>query len=85
MAATTAKDEVRLVEFKVNGIELEVKSQKLAARKILELAKESGAMPGKPDEYELQGDKGLYTAGDVVNLTEDYTFITLPTAPTPVA
>lgn len=85
MAATAAKDEVRLFEFKVNGIELEVKSQKLAARKILELAKESGAMPGKSEEYELQGDKGLYKADDVVDLAEDNIFITLPTAPTPVA
>ena len=85
MAATKDKDEVRIFEFKVNGIQIEVKSQTLTARDILELAKERGAMPGKPEDYVLQGDKGRYESDDLINLEEDNIFITLPTAPTPVA
>ena len=85
MAATKEKEEIRIFEFKVNGIQIDVKRQKLTAGEILELAKERGAMPGKPEEYELQGDKGRYEFDDLVDLAEDNIFITLPTAPTPVA
>ena len=71
--------------FKVNGVEIEVAESKLMARDILELAKERGAMPGKPEDYILQGDKRQYKPDDWVDLEEDNSFITIPTAPTPVA
>lgn len=85
MAETKAKEENRSFKIKVNGIEIEVKSQELTAHKILELAKERGAVPGNPDEYVLQGDKGRYDPDTLINLEEDNIFITLPTAPTQVA
>ena len=71
--------------FKVNGIEIKADSRVLLARKILELAAEQHAMPGKPDEYVLQGDKGQYGPDDLVDLLEDNVFITIPNTPTPVA
>ena len=70
---------------KVNGIEFEVTSHKLLAREILQLASEHGAMPGKPENYILQGDKGLYDSDAWVELEVDDTFITIPDSPTPVA
>lgn len=85
MAETRGKEEDRSFEVKVNGIQFEVKNRELSARKILELAKERGAVPGKPEEYDLQGEKARYSLDDLVNLEEDNIFITLPTAPTPVA
>lgn len=85
MAETRGKEETRSFEVKVNGIQLEAKSRELSARSILELAKERGAVPGNPEEYELQGDKGRYGLDDLVDLEEDNIFITLPTTPTPVA
>ena len=85
MAATGDRIENRSYEIKVNGIEIEVKRQEITAGKILELAKERGAVPGNPEEYVLQGDKGRYGPDDLVNLEEDNIFITLPTAPTQVA
>ena len=72
-------------KFKVNGIEIETPHQKLVARDVLELAEKHGAIPGKPDDYALQGDKGKYEGDDWVDLEEDNVFITVPTAPTPVA
>ena len=71
--------------FKVNGIEIETPHQKLVAHDILELAEKRGAMPGKPEDYMLQGDKGRYGPDDWVDLKEDDIFITIPNAPTPVA
>ena len=85
MAEIRGKEEGRSFEVKVNGIQFEVKSRELAAREILKLAKERGAVPGNPEEYELQGDKGRYGPADLVDLEEDNIFITLPTAPTQVA
>lgn len=85
MAETRSKEEDRSYEIKVNGIEIEVKRQKITAGEILELAKDRGAVPGKPEEYVLQGDKGQYDSGDLIDLNEDNVFITLPTTPTPVA
>jgi len=73
------------VEVKVNGIQFEVKTQKLPAREILELAKQRGAVPGKPEEYDLQGEKGRYGPDDLVDLKVDNIFITLPKTPTQVA
>ncbi|MCY4083111.1 MAG: hypothetical protein OXF54_22915 [Caldilineaceae bacterium] len=85
MAGIRSKEEDRSYEIKVNGIEIEVKRQKITAGEILALAKERGAVPGKPEEYVLQGDKGRYDSDDLIDLNEDYIFITLPTAPTQVA
>ena len=85
MAETRGKEEDRSYEIKVNGIKIEVKRQKITAGEILELAKERGAVPGKPEEYVLQGDKGQYDSDDLIDLNEDNVFITLPTTPTQVA
>lgn len=85
MAEAREKEENRSCEIKVNGIQIEVKRQELKASTILALAKERGAVPGNPEEYVLQGDKGRYGPDELVNLEEDNRFITLPTAPTPVA
>lgn len=71
--------------LKVNGIEIESPDQKLVAHDILELAEKRGAMPGKPEDYILQGDKGQYGWDDWVDLEEDNVFITLSRKPTPVA
>ena len=71
--------------FKVNGVEIYTDHESLLAKEILELAKEKGAIPGKPDGYILQGDKGKYEGDDRVNLKEDNQFITIPDKPTPVA
>lgn len=71
--------------IKVNGAEMTVSDERVVAHDILELAEKQGAIPGKPDEYELQGDKGRYGWEDMVNLSEDSVFITLRKGPTPVA
>lgn len=85
MAEKKGKEEGRSFEVKVNGIQFEVKSLELTARMILEFAKRHGAVPGNPEEYDLQGDKGRYSLDILVNLEEDNIFITLPTTPTQVA
>ena len=85
MSDTDKQDENLVFTIKVNGIEIEVKLRELTAREILELAKQRGAMPGKPEEYILQGDKGQYGPDDRVDLAEDNVFITIPDKPTPVA
>ena len=72
-------------EFKVNGLQLEAKTRYLVALGILKLAADRGAMPGKPEEYALQGDKGRYAPDARVDLEEDNQFITIPTTPTEVA
>lgn len=72
-------------EFKVNGVQLEAKTRYLAALDILKMAADHRAMPGKPEEYALQGDKGRYQPDDRVDLAEDNQFITIPTTPTDVA
>ena len=71
--------------FKVNGVEIHTDHQSLLAKEILELAREKGAIPGKPEDYILQGDKGKYDGDDRVDLKEDYLFIAIPDKPTPVA
>ncbi len=71
--------------LKVNGIEIEISHRKLVAHDILELAEKYGAMPGKPEDYILQGDKGTYGWVDWVDLEEDNVFITIRNTPTPVA
>ena len=71
--------------FKVNGVEIHTDHQSLMAKEILKLAKEKEAIPGNPEDYILQGDKGKYKSNDSVNLEEDNLFITIPDKPTPVA
>ena len=71
--------------FKVNGVEIQTDNQFLLAKEILKLAKEKGAIPGDPEDYILQGDKGKYKQDDNVNLKEDNLFIAIPNKPTPVA
>ena len=71
--------------FKVNGVEIRTDHQSLLAKEILELAKAKGAIPGNPEGYILQGDKGDYKEDERVNLKEDNLFIAIPNKPTPVA
>lgn len=71
--------------LKVNGIEMQMGQEKVVAHDILELAEKEGAIPGKPENYVLDGDKGRYGWDDWVNLSEDSVFITLRNAPTQVA
>ena len=71
--------------FKVNGVQIDTPHQKLVAQDILKLAKEKGAIPGNPEEYILQGDKGKYKADDWVDLSEDNLFIAITNKPTQVA
>lgn len=78
-------EDTRSFLFKVNGIEIEAKRPKILVSAVLDLAAERGAMPGKPEDYILQGDKGPYKSDDWVNLEEDNQFITIPNTPTPVA
>ena len=70
---------------KVNGVEIEVPQKKLAAREILKLAKDKGAIPGKPDDYVLQGEKEQYQPDDLIDLDKDSECITIPVTPTSVA
>lgn len=85
MKETNGKIEGQSFEVKVNGIQFEVEQQILNAEKILEIAAKHGAMPGKPDEYTLQGDKGVYGWDDSIDLLQDSIFITIPNTPTQVA
>lgn len=71
--------------LKVNGIEMQMEHEKVVAHDILELAEKEGAIPGKPENYLLDGDKGRYGRNDWVNLSEDSVFITLRDTPTQVA
>ena len=82
---STDKQEEKHFTFKVNGIEIPTTQQNILAHDILELAKKAGAMPGNPEEYILQGDKGQYAQDAWVDLLEDNVFITIPSTPTPVA
>ena len=85
MKETSENVEGQSFEVKVNGIQFEVKQQVLKAVEILEMAAKHGAMPGKPEEYTLQGDKGVYELDDSVDLVQDSIFITIPNTPTQVA
>ena len=79
------KQEEKHYAFKVNGIEIQTTQQRILAHDILELAKKAGAMPGNPEEYILQGDKGQYAQDAWIDLLEDNVFITIPSTPTQVA
>ena len=72
-------------EFKVNGLQIAATQQSVKAQYILELAKQAGAMPGNPEDYILQGDKGEYGWDDWVDLLEDNIFITILNTSTQVA
>ena len=72
-------------DFKVNGAEFQTEYQNPTALEILMIAKQGGAIPNNPEEYVLQGDKGLYQGVDRVNLEEDNVFLTIPVSPTQVA
>ena len=77
-------------EIEVNGVLIKVDDGKVddgkvRADEILRLAKQYGAMPGNPDDYQLQGEQRLYKADDWVDLREDKQFITIPIGPTDVA
>ena len=85
MAEAHKPDDGTIYPFKVNGIQFDNKDQMLLASEILKRAAEQGAMPGKPDEYVLHGEKRQYAADDEVNLAEDNIFITIPNKSTPVA
>lgn len=71
--------------FKINGVEISIEHQKIVAHDIMELAEKRGAIPGNPEDYTLQGDKGKYGWDDWVDLEEDDLFIAIPNTPTPVA
>ena len=85
MAETRSVTEQQIFEFEVNGVQIKVQEEKLQAIEILKKAKEYGAMPGDPEDYQLQGENQLYKAEDWVDLTDDKQFITIPTGPTDVA
>ena len=72
-------------DFKVNGTEFQTEYQSPTALEILMIAKQGGAIPNNPEEYALQGDKGLYQGVDQVNLEEDNVFLTIPLSSTQVA
>ena len=71
--------------FKVNGVEIRTDHPSLLAKEILKLAKEKEAIPGNPEDYILQGDKGIYNGDDSVDLKEDNIFIAIPDTSTEVA
>ena len=71
--------------IKVNGFAIRTAHERMAAREILELAKKEEAFPGKPEDYLLLGDKGVYGSNDWVNVREDDLFVSIPDKPTPVA
>ena len=71
--------------FKINGVKIKSSHEKLVALDILNLAKDKGAIPGKPGDYILQGKEAQYKSEDWVNLDEDNEFITIPSTATSVA
>ena len=80
MATTDGK-----YEFKVNGTEFQTEYQSPTALEILMIAKQDGAIPNNPEDYALQGDKGLYLGVARVNLLEDSVFVTFPVSSAQVA
>ena len=85
MAEVSEMEQKTTFEITVNGVQIKVDVEKLLAKDVLEKAKEHGAMPGKPEDYQLQGQERLYKPDDWVNFEEDKEFITIPTGPTDVA
>ena len=70
-------------EFKINGVEVSTPHRILTAGEILKLAEKHGAIPRKPEQYTLEGDKGTYGWEDKVDLKEDNIFRTIPNTPPP--
>lgn len=85
MVLTAENEGVVSFGLKVNGIEIPTEHQKLVAHDVLELAEKHRAIPNKPEDYILQGDKGQYGWDDWVDLEEDSRFITIPKGATQVA
>ena len=85
MAEVSKVEQKSTFEIMVNGVQIKVDAEKLQAKRVLEIAKEHRAMPGKPEDYQLQGDKVLYKPDDWVNFEEDKEFITIPVRQTDVA
>ncbi len=85
MAETSKVEQETTFEITVNGVLIKVDDEKLPAAKVLEIAKKHGAMPGKPEDYQLQGERGLYKPDDWVDFKEDKDFITIPQGSTDVA
>ena len=71
--------------IRVNGFAIRTAHEQLVAREILELAKKQEAFSGKPEDYLLMGDKGLYGSKDQVNVREDDLFVAISDRPTLVA
>ena len=79
---------IEFLAYQVNGRELKSSQQKLTAGDILEQAEKVGAIPGKPQDYDLKSlilDDRVYKWDEEVDLSKDNEFITLPNGPTPVA
>ena len=85
MAEVSEMEQKTTFEITVNGVQIKVDVEKLLAKDVLEKAKEHSAMPGKPEDYQLQGQERLYKPDDWVNFEEDKEFITIPIGPTDVA
>lgn len=81
----TEQKESRSFALKVNGIEMTTSYIGVVAHDILEFAEKNGAIPGKPEGYLLQGDKGQYGWNDWVDLEEDNRFIAISIRSTQVA
>ena len=75
----------RKFTIKVNGVEISTDRQELKAGEILQLAKQHGAIPGKPEEYVLRGEKREYGWDDTVDVAQDNIFIAILNTPTQVA
>lgn len=71
---------------RINGVDVFIPTDtgSATAIEILQHADRLGVIPGKPENYTLDGDN-RYADEDVVDLQVDSTFITLRNAPTPVA
>ena len=72
-------------EFKVNGEQFAADQPKVSALEILTIAKQGNAIPNNPEEYTLKGEKAEYRGDDIVDLTADNVFITVPIGSTPTS
>ena len=84
-AKSPTPESKRTYVLKVNGVSLSTEHELLTAAAILILAVDHNAISGKPDEYLLDGPKGIYQLGDVIDLREENVFIAIPDKSTPVA
>ena len=75
------------MKIKVNGCEIPIEEEALTVRAILGKALIFSAIPNNRfiEQWILQGYKGVYQMEDMVDLTQEQDFITLPNGPTPVA